>query len=397
MVDMKYKYLLNGEKELAVTADFIQSLLFLKEKYVEQVAFQKLEEMGWKEREKVMKKVLPSMSFLTPNLERMATRSFWKKFQLMHPGISKEEISKIQARCRKTKLRLREKMIKEVHGVDKRGGLVGNASVLKYRLSTYKDLPNKEMTFVPPIVIKRMPKELLQKVQNLDAKLLLRLRGGGRARVPDARDSNIGYSLAYTVSPGGKHANKKKGGKYVGSVQVNRNIINHDRPTAAQMQLQQEVYDVIGEVIETLYGDSWWYRAAMEKLREIPKNRLIPGGKIPVSHIWYTSNPKVRHVHTDTNTIPPAFVFCPRTVYGGEVCILHPEKGVQFVQLHEGEVLGGSWAQYPHCNDRVLQGLEIDIRRSFVVYLDNRAICEAYRCRTDIINSLLQGGQSSCK
>ena len=225
-----------------------------------------------------------------------------------------------------------------------------------------------------------MPIDLMRKVDLLDdnlQRLLVRERGAA-GRKPDRRDSNRGYSIALTVAPGGIYGDKDNG--ISGSIHLNRNIIKPSQNKYSDSRvycerLQMEVIDTIADVIEELYGNCSWYKATKAKLANIPKNRFLPGRNVPCSHIWYTSEPEVRHVHTDTNTLPPAFVFCPKTVTGGDLIVAMPDGSIQRVRLDAGVVAGGSWAQYPHCNEAVLQGHH---RRSFVVYLDHRSISSSY-------------------
>ena len=232
-----------------------------------------------------------------------------------------------------------------------------------------------------------------------------RIRGGGA----DKRDSNTGVSLGQTVTTGGHYGAKRSG--VSGSTNMNTNIKRNrshytrkgygkgignpkqrlptrrmklNLPTHAtalvlgrattEQELQELVIDVVTGVILAAFGNTAWFRACMNKLASIPKQRLLPGGLIPASHIWWTANPKVHHVHTDTNTIPPAFVFCPETFSGGALICRLP-CGPCRVELKAGTIVGGSWAQFPHCNSAVRSG---SFRRSFVVYLDNRIVSSSY-------------------
>jgi len=225
-----------------------------------------------------------------------------------------------------------------------------------------------------------MDASLLKEMKELQDQLIMRIRGGAATRKKDARDSNRGHSVAYCVVGGGRHASKENG--ISGSIHMNNNItgkgrFSFDRNNGAVM-LQCQVFALVSRVIITLFGKCPWFKATMEKLCEIPRNRLIPGGRIPCSHIWFTSDPKSFHVHTDTNTIPPAFVFCVETCVGGDLLVTLPNGEVKVIETTAGRVAGGKWAQLPHCNTPVISGT----RHSFVCYLDHRAISRSWLCLT---------------
>jgi len=82
-------------------------------------------------------------------------------------------------------------------------------------------------------------------------------------------------------------------------------------------ELQNNVIDIVCNIIEDNFGSLTWYKAAKDVIRNIPKEQLLSDGRVPVSHIWHTLWPKTYQVHTDTNTIPPAFLVCCMEVEGG--------------------------------------------------------------------------------
>lgn len=190
--------------------------------------------------------------------------------------------------------------------------------------------------------------------------------------------TNTGMSLYKTVTPGGRKAKGK-----AGSIQMNSNIVRrntvpktnkgkimHKQATG----LQKQVVDVICGMIRDAFGKTPWFVACMELLKDIPNDRLLPG--IPCSHIWWTRNPKFRFIHHDTNTLPPAFVFCADGNFlGGELIIQHPGGRTEKIPLREGVIAGGAWAQRPHCVEATLRGF----RQTFVVYLDHRVLSKSYR------------------
>jgi hypothetical protein len=223
------------------------------------------------------------------------------------------------------------------------------------------------------------------RLEALQEQLLVRLRGG--TKKADARDSNSGYSLAKTVVNGGTPA---KTHKKSGSVHNNSTLANNRRTEnkgrrvpgnekriqeAEDQSLQDLVYDTICNVTLETFGHKAWFKTLQGQMSEIPDDRLIPGRRVPLSHIWWTSNPKCRHVHLDTNTTGAAFVFCAKSVKGGELVVNHPCLGATKIHLIEGKIVGGLWAQYPHCNEQVD---DCEDRHSFVVYLDHRAISQSY-------------------
>jgi hypothetical protein len=119
----------------------------------------------------------------------------------------------------------------------------------------------------------------------------------------------------------------------------------------------------------------------MRCLGDIPDAAFLPGSRrFPASAIWWTHSPEALHVHCDTNSLGAAFVFAAVTVNGCDLVVDRPvDCGYQLTKFHltAGKIVGGSWAQYAHCN---LPVLDFTIpRRSWVVYLDYRTICASYR------------------
>ena len=305
-------------------------------------------------------------------------REFWIGFRSSNPNISDADFLKIRQKCNARRMVYRREQQRKIHGVNWYGNLLPTTNKIPFQPGTFNHLPYQGLSFVPALDIRKMPCDLIRRVDLLDnnlQELLVRQRSqAGRKR--DRRDSNQGYSIALTVAPGGKYGDKESG--ISGSIHLNRNIIKPLKKNTEEKvyceSLQKDVIETVADVIEYLYGNCPWYRAVVEKLADIPRTRFLPGRNIPCSHIWYTSDPQVRHVHTDTNTLPPAFVFCPKTVKGGDLIVAMPDGSIQRVCLNAGVVAGGSWAQYPHCNEKVSSS----DRRSFVVYLDHRSISQSY-------------------
>lgn len=91
----------------------------------------------------------------------------------------------------------------------------------------------------------------------------------------------------------------------------------------------------------------------------LPEGRLIPiTDEMGMSHVWWTSNPKVHYVHSYTNTCVPPFVFFLNDVDGGGLIIAEPEKddcsmgGMHVIDTTAGNVVGRLWAQYLHANEK---------------------------------------------
>ena len=319
-------------------------------------------------------------------------KRFWRKVRkvLRETGrLSPPQIKEVRRKVKKLLHARNMKEWRDNFGLVQRGkvGCDNIDALLPYRPEVMKSLPNEYMSFIPPMDVRTMPPHLLARLQQVESKLdiVLRIRGGAAAYVPDKRDSNRGMSLGRTTVSGGRHSNADD--EVSGSIHMNRNLTGLSRRVSNECtaqgvdleRLQKEVVSVVCDIVEECYGKAPWYKAAMDKIRNIPPLRLLPGARIPASHIWWTMNPRSYHVHTDTNTIPPAFLLCATRVKGGELCCLPSSGGVRVVDTTPGTVVGGSWAQYPHCNAPVLEGE----RHSFVVYLDNRNVSSKYNVLID--------------
>jgi len=355
-----------------------------------------------KQRERLMKAMLTSTkrlvglggtsAFLAQMQEEEveAKARYWETVQLVlrEKGmLDHQAIKLVQHRVNKL-LRLRRmRQWRESYGIVQRGKVEsGNTeALLPFQPKVMRTLPNTHLSFVPPLDVRRMSQEHLVHLQRVESQLdiVARIRGGVARR--DKRDSNRGMSLGLTTVTGGRHSNRNE--NVSGSLHMNRNLTGLSARVARECaahgvdleELQNNVIDIVCNIIEDNFGSLTWYKAAKDVIRNIPEERLLPNGRVPVSHIWHTSRPKAYHVHTDTNTIPPAFLICCTEVEGGELCCLPPTGGMRVVDTKPGTVVGGSWAQYPHCNAPVLEGQ----RHSFVVYLDNRNVSEKYTVMID--------------
>jgi len=350
--------------------------------------------VGHKARESALEFVVRSVNGVQALQDRQRAEKtrqarFWKTLGevLKNTGrLVPHEVDVVRKKVRQLLHRRKMHRWKLSYGVVQRGGVeIGNAgALLPFQQQVMKILPNPHMAFVPPIDVRRMAPSILTRLQQIESKLkvVLRLRGGAGTR--DKRDSNRGVSLGRTTVTGGGHSDAAAG--ISGSIHMNRNLTGYATLARESLQegvdvheLQRDIIDCVCDCVEHSFAKAPWYKAAMDKLRNIPKLRLLPGARIPASHIWWTSNPKSFHVHTDTNTLPPAFLVCATEVVGGELVCLPPSGNVTVVDTKPGTVVGGSWAQYPHCNAPVVRGE----RHSFVVYLDNRHASSRYSVLID--------------
>ena len=342
-----------------------------------------------KEREAALRRQI-AISTSVYHLERERdqyeeqVRAFWVKVgrAMMDKGASQESIAKLKRRVRQTFEKQQQAEWKRVHGVVKRGTVAKDSpsSRFPFQSVVMRELPNPIMSFVPPLVTRRLKLGHIQRLRELEAKLkiVLRIRGGYKR---DARDSNNGYSLGRTTVNGGTHSSKEDG--IAGSLHMNRTLTGMSRAKKNECalrgvdadQLQEDIVNAITDVILCSFGKSPWFTASLDKLKDIPEIRFLPGHKIPNSHIWFTIDPEAFHVHTDTNTIPPAFLICVSEAKGGELCCLPPIGGPRVVSFEQPTIVAGAWAQYPHCNLPVTKGE----RHSFVVYMDHRNLAESYK------------------
>jgi len=314
-----------------------------------------------KEREIVLKKVIEASSCLrelesAQSMHVAATKRFWcmvGRVLRERGGLNKEQVKEVQSSVKHLIHRRKMKVWREQYGIVQRGNVESrnNDVLLPFQDRVVRILPNPFLSFVPPLDVRKYSGDLLARLQGVESKLkiVLRLRGGFKTLTKDdTRDANLGMSLARTTVTGGTYSNSNAG--VSGSIHMNRNLTgvsaNVQRQCALEgvnvHDLQNEVVDVLCDIIENTYGKTRWYIAAKDKIRNIPKIRLLPGARIPATHIWWTSFPETFHVHTDANTIPPAFVACANEVKGGELCCLPPSGGVRVVDTKPGTIVGGS-------------------------------------------------------
>jgi hypothetical protein len=227
--------------------------------------------------------------------------------------------------------------------------------------------PDSRLAFLPVVDVRKMTNDQLSRLREVEERVVAVL---GETTSPHKFAGNQGHSIGLTTVSGGGHATCGKSG----SIHLNKHLKQHE-------ELQDQVLEVVGDILLHCYGKTPWFLGLVEKLKSIPDEAFLPGRrKLPVSHIWLTSSPKVAQVHCDSNSFGAVFIFTAKTVDGGELIVDQPVDGgfqVKTYHLTAGKVVGGSWGQYAHCNlpvhDRTVP------RRSFVVYLDYRNVSKLYR------------------
>lgn len=175
---------------------------------------------------------------------------------------------------------------------------------------------------------------------------------------------NSGVSLGLTVVDGGTHARQGASG----SIHLNRNVWTK-KATPEMAKLRLEIIDAVADIICHAFKDTSWFKECMELVGDVPDENLLPGRRLPCSHIWFTCAPKEKAIHIDRNSVLVAFCFCATGVDGGEL-IVYSETGVKCIHLGDQNLIAGIWHQFAHCNLAVSSG----DRHSFVVYLDGRVV-----------------------
>jgi len=322
----------------------------------------------------------------------------WNQFRRAYPMLKATEIKKIQEKCHQLCRNFKNLAHRHAYGLSIRGVLKdAKDGFVPFQEGTLKALPDARLGFVPLAISESISSKNQDRLEELNDNLLVRLRGGGE----DARDSNRGHSLGHTTVSGGGHANRALGisgsyhmNKHLRGTRSNDSTLRNGTRLRGGGQeedkeeevewlekwdyLQQEVLDVICDIVLEAYGHCSWFRQVQAKYKDIPSDRLLPGRRIPATHIWYTKDPKAYHVHTDINTQPPAFLMCPKTYNGGDFLLVYDpyKETVLHAKLPKGKILGGAWAQHPHCNTFVA---EEEDRHSFVIYIDNRMLSQSYK------------------
>jgi len=340
-----------------------------------------------REREDAMRECLQNNSF--SRAACLNTQKFirqWKAFHFRHQNLSVEDIETFKKAC-KTIRRFKLRVQNSARGFNSHGGLKKELKgSMKLQGETPKLLPNPSMPDIPLLEVKKIKEGTLKDLQLLtelvdyrENATMLKLRGEKEKKCK--KKQAYGVSLGRTIST--TRGNKKEG--RIGTIMMNSTLNNPQNRkkklprTHPQLpsittrgDLQEFALRVVTDAIVEAFGKSYWFKAAMDALRDIPKDRLLPG--LPCSNIWLTRDPSIRQVHVDTNTVQPAFLLSPFDCTGGETLVQNPRDLSQpyKIELLPGKVIGGCWAQLPHCTEKVLDTRGRKSRYSFVVYLDHR-------------------------
>jgi len=226
----------------------------------------------------------------------------------------------------------------------------------------------EKLSFIPVVHIKPFGVENLAKLQEVHERLVdaVRIRGGAKG-IKGTKKHQKGTSLGRTVAPGGERPSicKERHHHYSGTIQLK----HHEHEELRDLQV--EVQQVLTACIEEAFGQVHWYKVAKEVFRRVPANRRLPNSSVPASNIWWNWNDHQSQVHIDWNAVAPCFVLTPYTYKGAE--LLCQANNVK-IPMKAGQIVGGGWHRFPHCNDKLLS---VD-RYSFVVYFDYRCLCDTY-------------------
>jgi hypothetical protein len=293
-------------------------------------------------------------------------------------GLTEEEFKDKRKEASNSAARERRRLRKELFNLTSRNtlamtdGLNASNFGIPFERQLSKTSPDYRLAFLPVVSKCKMTAAHLCALQDIECRLLVAL-GAAVAPAGSAHRyaGNQGKSLGLTAVSGGPHARKGMSG----SIHINRHLKSH-------AVLQKDVNDLVVDIILESYGQKTWFVELVRRLQNIPDQAFLPTStrRIPVSHIWWTHSPKVCHVHCDKNSLGVTFVFAASTVAGGELVVDKPVgNGFQLRPYHlsAGTIIGGSWGQYAHCNLPVRD--TITPRRSWVVYLDYRAISRKYK------------------
>ena len=296
---------------------------------------------------------------------RKQSLAFWKKIKEENPHFTTKDIKALQEFLKSLKKKEKRKRARAM-GVSTQGRLLDTSRWRTLRLGDCtEEIFREKLAFVPVLHVKSFSQENLAKLQGLQEELIetMRLRGG---RATKTRKHQKGRSFGLTVAPGGRRptVDAEQDEHYSGTIQLKKFPRNEE-------SLRTKVIDVITACIEDAFGDSHWYRVAKEVYAKVPNDRRLPNSSMPASNIWWNWNVQLSVPHIDWNAMSPCFVFTPHTYKGAELlCGANNTK----IPMKAGQVVGGSWQRFPHCNDT----LHSDFRYSFVVYFDYRCLCKSY-------------------
>jgi hypothetical protein len=298
---------------------------------------------------------------------RKAALDKWRKIRADNPSLTDKDIREMQRQEAVERKKLARQAYRE-SGVGTRGKLTAADKWRVLEMGDTEDTWKRKLSFIPALQVGTFSTENLKKLQEAQERLVeaVRLRGGAQT----TKKHQKGVSMGVTVSPGGRRPRnpQERSRDYSGTIQLKT------FESADMKQQQEEVTAILTECIEEAFGHVSWYKAAKEAFRNVPKNRRLPNSSLPGSNIWWNWNINKSTSHIDSNAVSPCFVLTPYTYNGAELlCGANNHK----IPMEAGKVVGGSWHQFPHCNDTLWSGE----RYSFVVYFDYRMLQKSYWIR----------------
>jgi hypothetical protein len=149
--------------------------------------------------------------------------------------------------------------------------------------------------------------------------------------------------------------------------------------------LRREVWDLFREIVTQSFQDAAWFQrflAIAKKLNEESNdgNRTIPA--LPISGCWFTRKPRHEKVHCDKNVCGATFLLSTYEGDGAILCTANENGSLQKYTLRKNTILGGTWANWAHCNSKVTCDHVVENRTSWTLYLDRRVFSSKYVCRT---------------
>jgi hypothetical protein len=318
----------------------------------------------------------PSNRFVVKHAIRSPLSQSVAEWKILGMELSAEELKSLKKVRRNKKLRETRLRNKILFNLTTRGTVAKIvppeasqvSGAIKFDSEASCTSPDYRLAFLPVVSLGTMQPGHLRRLQSVQERVVAALPNFAK---PHRDGGNAGFSVGLTAVNGGVYGNRKKGVK--GSIHLNPHL-------KQQPELQKAVLSVVEDILRSTYGKRPWFVELVRRLNggDIPESSFLLG--LPVSHIWLTNSPKLCNVHCDTTSLGAAFVFTAETVAGAELVIDKPVgNGYQATTYHltAGRVIGGSWAQYAHCNLPLLDN--VTPRRSWVVYLDYRAISADWR------------------
>jgi hypothetical protein len=244
----------------------------------------------------------------------------------------------------------------------------------------------------PPQLVKQLAKYIGQVREILmtpEGRLLEQRRVNGetfsREEVENSEDfdlawhkfgGNRGVNLGISCVSGGVHANTEEG--WSGSVHYGKFAVKH-------WYLCKKILKLINKILDHSYGKVHWYKQAKAycaQLNAQSKEERTVAGTV-FSGVWLTLETRENSTHRDKNVVGPTFLcstYTPTEEKNGALLIqpTATEKKAILVPLPPGRIVGGSWAQDYHNNQKVDAHAK-RYRTSLVLYLDYRIFGRNYK------------------